>query len=123
MERNTRQRGAIRRAFQRADRPLSPAEVLADARREVSGLGIATVYRNIRGLLDERWLATVDLPGEPSRYEIAGKRHHHHFRCQQCTRVFDIPCDNASPEAEIPPGFRVTGHDILLHGRCADCNA
>jgi Fur family ferric uptake transcriptional regulator len=121
MERNTRQRGAIRRAFQRADRPLSPAEVLTDARREVTGLGIATVYRNIRGLLDERWLATVDLPGEPSRYELAAKPHHHHFRCAQCAKVYDIPCTDNMPKAELPPGFRMTGHDVLLHGLCADC--
>jgi Fur family ferric uptake transcriptional regulator len=123
MERNTRQRGAIRRAFQRADRPLSPAEVLADARREVAGLGIATVYRNIRGLIDEHWLATVDLPGEPSRYELAAKPHHHHFRCQQCTRVFDVACLHDNTDSDLPPGFQVTGHDILLHGLCADCVA
>jgi Fur family ferric uptake transcriptional regulator len=122
MERNTRQRGAIRRALQRADRPLSPAEVLADARREVNGLGIATVYRNIRALLDEHWLATVDLPGEPSRYELAGKAHHHHFRCVQCSRVYDVPCREEDPVADLPAGFLVTGHDVLLHGRCADCN-
>jgi Fur family ferric uptake transcriptional regulator len=122
MERNTRQRGAIRRAFQRADRPLSPAEVLADARRDVTGLGIATVYRNIRALLDEHWLATVDLPGEPSRYELAGKGHHHHFRCSNCARVYDIPCDLSHPDAQLPVGFQLTGHDILLHGRCAECN-
>jgi Fur family ferric uptake transcriptional regulator len=121
MERNTRQRGAIRRSFQRADRPLSPAEVLGDARREVNGLGIATVYRNIRGLIDEHWLATVDLPGEPSRYELAAKSHHHHFRCQQCARVFDIPCHDNLPDPDVPTGFRVTGHDVLLHGLCADC--
>jgi Fur family ferric uptake transcriptional regulator len=122
MERNTRQRGAIRRALQRADRPLSPAEVLADARREVNGLGIATVYRNIRALLDEHWLATVDLPGEPSRYELAGKAHHHHFRCVQCSRVYDVPCREEDPVADLPTGFLVTGHDVLLHGRCADCS-
>jgi Fe2+ or Zn2+ uptake regulation protein len=35
--------------------------------------------------------------------------------------VYDIPCTDNMPEAELPPGFRMTGHDVLLHGLCADC--
>lgn len=122
MERQTRQRGAIRRAFQRAGRPLSPAEVLGDARRDVGGLGIATVYRNIRALLDERWLVTVDLPGEAARYELAGQDHHHHFRCRRCERVFDIPCAVAAFDDALPAGFHLDRHDVVLHGTCADCS-
>lgn len=122
MERNTRQRGAIRRAFQRAGRPLSPAEVLADARREVGGLGIATVYRNIRALVDQRWLVTVDLPGEASRYELAGLPHHHHFRCRHCHRVFDVACHLTGLAAGLPPGYAVHQHDLILDGTCSGCH-
>ncbi|MEW6280573.1 MAG: transcriptional repressor, partial [Candidatus Eremiobacterota bacterium] len=50
MERNTRQRDAIRRALADANRPLAPQEVLEEARRYSPGLGIATVYRNLKGL-------------------------------------------------------------------------
>lgn len=122
MPRNTRQRGAIRRAFQHADRPLSPTEAHTTARREARGLGIATVYRNIRSLVEEGWLVPVDLPGEASRYELAGKPHHHHFRCNRCHRVFDAACDAPPGTAGLPSGFVVTGHDVLLHGNCPDCN-
>ena len=48
MERNTRQRSAIRDVIARAERPLLPQEVLDAAQTLVPGLGIATVYRNIR---------------------------------------------------------------------------
>lgn len=123
MERNTRQRGAIRRAFQRSARPLSPAEVLEDARRDVGGLGIATVYRNIRALLDDGWLIAVDLPGEASRYEIAGQPHHHHFRCTQCGRVYDVECTLEPGFQPVPEGFLVSGHDVLLHGTCNLCTS
>jgi Fur family ferric uptake transcriptional regulator len=122
MVRNTRQRGAIRRAFQHADRPLSPAEVHASARPEVKGLGIATVYRNIRALLDEGWLVQVDQPGEAGRFELAGKPHHHHFRCENCRRVFDVPCSFEPADGSVPDGFTLNGHDVLLYGTCPDCN-
>ncbi len=123
MERNTRQRGAIRRAFQRAGRPLNTGEVLAQARTEVGGLGIATVYRNIRTLVDEGWLAPIALPGEAPRYELSGKEHHHHFHCRRCDRVFDTPGCVISFTEMTPPGFRIDDHDIVLYGLCAECAA
>ena len=121
MERNTRQRGAIRRAFQRADRPLSTNEVLDLARGEVTGLGIATVYRNIRTLVDEGWLVTVELPGESPRYELQGKGHHHHFHCSRCDRVFDVASCSGSVHEMLPAGFVLDRHLIVLGGLCAEC--
>ena len=121
MERNTRQRGAIRRAFQRADRPLGTNEVLDLARTEVGGLGIATVYRNIRTLLDEGWLTVVELPGEVPRYEIHGKEHHHHFRCRRCDRVFEVSGCVGPLTDLVPNGFSLDSHELVLYGRCAEC--
>lgn len=119
--RQTAQRAAIRAAFERAARPLSPGEALAAAQERVARLGIATVYRNIRSLVEEGWLAEVPLPGAPNRYEVAGKHHHHHFRCRVCDRVYEV--DSCPPDLRslIPRGFRLEGHDITLFGRCADC--
>jgi len=119
--RDTHQRKALRAAFERADRPLSPAEALDAARRDAPGLGIATVYRNLRNLVDEGWLDEVELPGAPNRYEIAGKHHHHHFRCRICDRVFEV--DGCPPDLRdlIPAGFRLEDHDITLVGRCDTC--
>jgi Fe2+ or Zn2+ uptake regulation protein len=71
MERNTRQRTAIRDAIAVADRPLLPQEVLDAAQAASPGLGIATVYRNLKALLDEGEVCAVQLPGENPRYEIA----------------------------------------------------
>jgi len=123
MERNTRQRGAIRRAFQRAGRPLNTDEVLVQARGEVGGLGIATVYRNIRTLVDEGWLTPIALPGEVPRYELNGKDHHHHFHCRHCDRVFEVPGCIGTLADMTPPGFRVDEHEIVLYGLCAECAA
>lgn len=119
--RNTRQKSAIREAFLRADRPLSPEEVLNAAQSEVEGLSIATVYRNIASLLESSWLTTVVMPGETLRYEVAGKGHHHHFRCDGCGKVFDLQGCDLSLKPKLPRGFRVTSHEFFLFGHCADC--
>lgn len=121
MERSTRQRSAIRDAIEAAQRPLLPQEVLAAAQLQVPGLGIATVYRNLKALLDEGAVKLVALPGENPRYEPVGHGHHHHFQCQACGRVFDVHACPGDLSRLAPPGFTVSDHELTLYGRCADC--
>jgi Fur family ferric uptake transcriptional regulator len=121
MPRKTPQRHAIRQAIEAADRPLSPQEVHTAATRSIARLGIATVYRCLKELVESRWAVPVELPGEPARYERAGKAHHHHFRCRRCERVYEVEgCAYAAPAA-LPPGFRIEAHEVILYGTCARC--
>jgi Fur family ferric uptake transcriptional regulator len=121
MERATRQNTAIREAIEAAGRPLSPTEVLDEARRHVAALGLATVYRNLKALVDAGEIQVVTLPGEAPRYEPARREHHHHFRCDVCQRVFDVHQCPGDLAGLAPPGFSVSRHEITLYGRCSDC--
>ncbi|MFT4192157.1 MAG: transcriptional repressor [Comamonas sp.] len=125
MERNTRQRNAIQTAIDEARRPLSPQEVLDAAQRDVPGMGIATVYRNLKSMLEAGAIELVVLPGDNPRYESrqAAQHHHHHFQCRACARVFDVPGCVAGYEQLAPAGFTVEGHELTLYGLCADCAA
>ena len=119
--RQTSQREAIRAAFESTDRPLGPREVLALARERIPALSLGTVYRNINLLLDEQWLAPVVLPGQPARYETAGKHHHHHFHCRSCGGVFEIEGCPGHLKRLTPRGFKLETHDLVLGGLCAAC--
>lgn len=121
MQRNTVQRDAIRRAIEVADRPLSPQEVWDSARHEVPTIGIATVYRTLKGLTGDGSIVPVELPGEAQRYEPAGKDHHHHFRCHTCSRVFELHGCAGNLAHLLPPGFSMDGHEIYLYGQCVEC--
>lgn len=121
MTRRTDQKTAIRDAIKRAERPLTAQEILDAAQEEVPGMGIATVYRNVKALTESGLLHTVDLPGEPSRYEMADLEHHHHFQCETCGRVFDVPGCTGGVRDLVPKGFRLRSHEILMYGRCAEC--
>jgi Fur family ferric uptake transcriptional regulator len=121
MERDTRQRRAIREVLEAAGRPLSPQELLRGARRRAPTLGLATVYRTVRGLVAEGSLTPVSLPGEPARYERAGKGHHHHFRCRACDRVFEVEGCRQARVAQAPRGFVIEDHEVVWYGRCASC--
>lgn len=121
LPRRTQQRDSIRRALEDAGRPLSPAEILEFARAGTPSLGIATVYRTIKGLVEQGWAVSVDLPGEPPRFELAGKHHHHHFICRRCDRTFELDgCTGVLPR--LPRGFAVESHEIFLYGSCAECS-
>ncbi|MEO0513263.1 MAG: transcriptional repressor [Planctomycetota bacterium] len=119
----TKQTEAILEAIRGAEGPLSPAEIHDLARISVSTLGIATVYRTISKLVGGGSIVVVPLPGEPDRYESAEKaeKHHHHFRCDECGRVFDLVGCVSGLSKLVPPGFEVLGHDLTLTGRCSAC--
>ena len=123
MQRKTQQRFAIRKAFEEAARPLSPQEVLAASQSHQPGLGIATVYRNIKALVDSGWLRPVGLPGVPDRYEVSGKDHHHHFHCRTCDGVYEVESCPGDLDKIIPDGFELDSHEIILYGVCGDCAA
>ncbi|MFG6414303.1 Fur family transcriptional regulator [Roseateles sp. DC23W] len=121
MERNTRQRTAIRQAIAEAARPLLPQEILQAAEVAAPGLSLATVYRNLRTLVEEGELLAVTLPGEVPRYELAGAGHHHHFQCDSCQRVFEVHACPGNLAGLAPRGFVVERHELTLYGRCSDC--
>ena len=120
-QRDTRQRAAIRAAIERSTRPLLPAEILEQAQRDVEAMGIATVYRNLKLLIDAHEIRTVELPGEAARYETARHAHHHHFQCKQCARVFDVHACPGDFASMAPKGFKVEAHELTLYGVCAEC--
>jgi Fur family ferric uptake transcriptional regulator len=120
-QRDTKQRRAIREALVDAGHPLSPKELHEAAQSQVRGLGIATVYRNIRLLQDEGEVVPVELPGEPPRYELSGKEHHHHFHCRICDRVFEVEGCPGDLSRITPKGFKLEDHEFVLYGRCDAC--
>jgi Fur family ferric uptake transcriptional regulator len=52
---------------------------------------------------------------------MAGGRHHHHFQCTRCQRVFDVDACPGDLSGLAPPGFAVEDHDLTLYGRCKEC--
>ncbi len=121
MERSTRQRAAIRSVVASAGRPLLAQEVLERAQLEVPGMGLATIYRNLKSLVEAEELQVVQLPGENPRYERVGHSHHHHFQCRSCGRVFDVHACPGNLAKLAPEGFSVEDHELTLYGRCAEC--
>lgn len=124
MQRGTAQRRAILEALEEAPGPLTAQELHSRAQARVGGLGLATVYRNLSDLERCGDVVSVHLPSDATRYEPAGRGHHHHFRCVRCDTVFEleVACPLAVLEdVTLPGGLTVTGHELVLFGLCGAC--
>lgn len=121
MRRNTAQRTAIEKVFEQHERPLGVDEVLVYGRKHVASLNKATVYRNLKILIDDGWLKRVSHPFLGALYERSGKGHHHHFHCRKCNRAFELPDCTLREEEAAPDGFLVEDHEIFLFGVCPSC--
>ena len=81
----------------------------------------ATIYRNLRDLVEAGLVREVAVEGRSARFDLKGVRHHH-FICDKCGEVenmdwFDVP--------QPPPdsvGTRIVREfEMILRGLCTKC--
>ncbi len=119
--RSTRQRNAIKNAFSKTGRPLGPKEILDIASADVQNLGIATVYRNIKTMLEQHDLMSVEVPGQPSRYYLPMAEKHPLFLCSKTNRAFFLDPKSVKVQlTNLPKHFHVNHSEVIVHGEYHD---
>ncbi len=121
MSYSTRQRQVILGILRQASQPLTAQEIRERASRDSAGIGLATVYRALKAFMARGEIAQVEIPGSPPCYEPTDRGHHHHFICQHCRRVFDLPGCVRDLDGLAPQDFQVERHEIVLYGLCSVC--
>ena len=123
-QRSTQQRQIIHSVIRGAAGPLTVPQIHQRARSRLKSIGVATVYRTVKLLLESDQIKTVILPDGQNRYESADLKHHDHFRCNRCDRVFDLDlCAVSIPNGTtLPDGFEIEDHELTLYGRCPTCS-
>ena len=121
MGRNTRQRRAILQAFAQAGRPLRPCDILELGQKQVFGLGLTTVYRNIRQMTAEGTLVRVEYPGQPARFELPSGKVVPHFICRGCHQVYYFDQEAPLVDYAPPPNFIIEGQEVVFFGHCPEC--
>jgi Fur family transcriptional regulator, peroxide stress response regulator len=94
-----------------------------EARKKMPQISKSTVYRNLGILLERGEIATLNLSGTITRYEIK-QRLHYHFRCEQCGKVCDLEDpveEDLDRKVEKKTGFQVNYHQIEFRGLCQEC--
>jgi Fur family ferric uptake transcriptional regulator len=104
----------------------SAQEIHQALREQGRSIGIASVYRSLEALHTLALVQRFDAGHGEGRYEAVAPdgEHHHHVVCDNCERI--LPFEDPALEkaihklAERVP-YAIAGHDVVLHGRCPDC--
>jgi Fur family transcriptional regulator, ferric uptake regulator len=119
-------RSAVVELLARQDCCLSAQEIADRLREEGSRVGTASVYRALDLLDGIGLLQRVEVGEGGTRYEpvVPGGEHHHHVVCESCGRISafeDEGLERAIGRLGRRLGHRVSGHDVLIRGRCSRC--
>lgn len=122
-ERQTRQRTIIHDIIMASPRPLTIQNLIEMAQQQQAKIGQATVYRTVNALLEAGEIQLVEMPGGEALYERAHLHHHHHFKCNNCGKVYDLPgCpDGVDLQKFLPKNFILAAHEFTFYGTCAAC--
>lgn len=121
IKRTTEQRKIIAQICLSSQQPLTIDRILQLGRAQLPTLNRVTVYRNLNRMVEEGTLTRLTHPDKGTLYEQANRPHHHHFFCRSCENAFELPGCGLSEKKQAPAGFIVEGHEVFLHGLCADC--
>jgi Fur family ferric uptake transcriptional regulator len=118
----TPQRRAVWAAFGDEGGHLAADEVFARARRLLPELSRATVYNTLAAFVEAGMLQAVESRGAVL-YDPNPDPDHHHFRCRNCDRLYDVPVEGVE-ELRISGdgGFVVDTTTVLLRGLCPQCS-
>jgi Fur family transcriptional regulator, peroxide stress response regulator len=125
--RSTPQRRAVLEVVQHAQDHPTAAEVLERVLEVLPGVGAATVYRSLAMLVESGQILELRLgPSAATRYD-RNVENHDHLVCDQCGRLADVQVGLDPTEllnaVSSHHDFQVSGFDLRIHGRCADCSS
>jgi len=97
--------------------------IYEEARKHMSKISKATVYRNLKILKEEGKIRELSISPGIARYD-GDIRMHYHIKCLKCGRVDDLP--HVFPQVSIEDvgeatGYQVHSHRMEIMGLCPDC--
>ena len=104
---------------------LSFLELKEHLIKEDKDISLATLYRNISSLLDNKLIRKVDLASlKDTYYELVDKKEHDHFICIKCNRLIDVDKkDDSSLSYLDSKNNLILTKNINYYGICKSCLA
>jgi Fur family ferric uptake transcriptional regulator len=121
--RHSRQRDVVLAVVRSTMEHPTAEWVHREARRRLPGIGLGTVYRNLRQLAEAGLIREIHSGAHPARFDGNTGRHYH-IRCLGCDRVNDLPMSidlELEKKAGRAMNYRILGHDVEIHGLCPSC--
>jgi len=120
----TKQRMAILKVLKSSEIPLTAEEMFLRIREGNDNTSLATIYRNLKTLVDAGLVVKFGLIEDKVRYRLQSSAHSHDLICLGCHKVVQLsscPLDCLSESIGHKEGFTVTEHRMELYGYCLEC--
>ena len=125
MTRNSKQKETILKILRGTTSHPTADWLYEEVRKEMPGISLGTVYRNLKVLQQEGRVSELDLAGTVRRFN-GHVQNHYHFRCEQCDCVVDVdePVNKEiDKRVARKTGFKVSRHILEFRGVCKDCQS
>ena len=118
--RPTPQRFAVLEHLVRHHTHSTAEEIFRAVNRADPRASLATVYNNLNALVRAGLVREVVSGGKAARYDASLKRHHH-FVCERCGGVEDVPWFDVPAGAAILGSRTVKSVEVVFRGACPKC--
>lgn len=118
----SKQRELVREALASQTSHPTAEELYHRLKTDYPRLSLATVYRNLNQLCEERFAQKLHLPGAPDRFDAITVPHYHLY-CRNCGGLYDLSeeTDGWRSLLKEEVSHRVEGCQILFFGICDGC--
>jgi Fur family peroxide stress response transcriptional regulator len=117
----TAQRYAVMAFLMEQNRHPTAVEIFEAVNRVDPRSSKATIYNNLRDLVQAGLVREVAIEGRAARFDVRGMAHHH-FICDQCGNVEDMDWYDVPKPASKSLGQRTLREcEVILRGLCQKC--
>jgi len=101
---------------------LSIEDLFEYIKKQFSSISLATLYKNINAMLENKLITEVKIPNMKSKYEIA-KDTHAHILCTKCGEFKDIAInlDAVLSSTALKTDYALTDTSVVFSGLCSKC--
>ena len=96
-------------------------DIYMQLREQGSQISLATVYNNLKTLVEEGVLRKITLDGSPDRFDRAGQ--HQHLICVHCGKLVDVDLDDMTDIISAQLGRKILSYELRVQYLCEDCAA
>jgi Fur family ferric uptake transcriptional regulator len=119
--RTGRQREAVAAFLEGETSFRSAQSIHGELRQQGSGIGLATVYRALQGLVEDQQVDALRTDDGEVVYRRCSGGHHHHLVCRECGRTVEVEgpaVERWATRVADEHGFRDVSHTLEIFGTC-----
>lgn len=121
----TKQGSEIFKLINNSSGHMTADQIHSELKDKDISIGIATVYRNLNSLFEQRLINRVKHPDLGYIYD-KNTNDHYHIRCIECDMISDLDVPRQTHLqllAEQDSHFQVLSHEIIFEGICPKCQS